>query len=652
MTSHISSALQLPPLQSHTPFSTRHGLLPIPPPNRNGGLRFSAITWASSNGRAPNSAEDGVKEVKRILEEKKRAELAARIASGEFTAQQSSFLGQLRSLVSRLGILGDARDGFLAIPEAKGSISAVGGQAFFLPLYELFLTYGGIFRLKFGPKSFLIVSDPAIAKHILRDNAKAYSKGILAEILDFVMGKGLIPADGEIWRVRRRAIVPALHQKYVAAMIGLFGQATDRLCKKLDAAASDGEDVEMESLFSRLTLDVIGKAVFNYDFDSVTNDKGIVEAVYTVLRESERRSTSIIPVWNIPIWKDISPRQRKVTAALKLINDVLNDLIARCKRMVEEEELQFHDEYMNEQDPSILHFLLASGDDVSSKQLRDDLMTLLIAGHETSAAVLTWTFYLLSKEPSIMAKLQEEVDSVLGDRFPTIEDMKKLKYTTRVINESLRLYPQPPVLIRRSLDNDVLGKYPIKRGEDIFISVWNLHHCPNHWIDVDKFNPERWPLDGPNPNEVNQNFSYLPFGGGPRKCVGDMFASFENVVAVAMLVRRFNFQLALGAPPVGMTTGATIHTTEGLVMTVTRRTRPPIIPTLDNKLLEIQKTQQWTPPTEIKVCHNANRINSEVPPIPSIGRWFTSVAALVIFWLIGLQQRRQDSVVGVSGLGS
>ncbi|XP_059628687.1 protein LUTEIN DEFICIENT 5, chloroplastic isoform X2 [Cornus florida] len=465
------------------------------------------------------------------------------------------------------------------ISVAKGAISAIRSEAFFIPLYELYLTYGGIFRLNFGPKSFLIVSDPSIAKHILKDNSKAYSKGILAEILEFVMGKGLIPADGEIWRVRRRAIVPALHQKFVAAMISLFGQATDRLCKKLDAAASDGEDVEMESLFSRLTLDIIGKALFNYDFDSLKNDTGIVEAVYTVLREAEDRSVQPIPFWDIPIWKDISPKQRKVTAALKLINETLDNLIAICKRMVDEEELQFHEEYMNEQDPSILHFLLASGDDVSSKQLRDDLMTMLIAGHETSAAVLTWTFYLLSKEPSVLSKLQNEVDSILGDRFPTIEDMKKLKYTTRVINESLRLYPQPPVLIRRSLEDDVLGKYPIKRGEDIFISIWNLHRSPSLWDNSDKFIPDRWPLDGPNPNETNQNFSYLPFGGGPRKCIGDMFASFETVVAVAMLVRRFDFQVALGAPPVEMTTGATIHTTKGLTMTFTRRMKPPIIPT-------------------------------------------------------------------------
>ncbi|KAG4937256.1 hypothetical protein JHK82_051471 [Glycine max] len=551
------------------------------------GSCSSVITCSSSNGRDPNSVdEEDVKQVERILEEKRRAALSAKIASGEFTVKQKSGLLSIMEGLAKVGVPNEVLEFLFGwfegggehpkIPEAKGSIKAVRSVAFFIPLYELYLTYGGIFRLTFGPKSFLIVSDPSIAKHILRENSKAYSKGILAEILDFVMGKGLIPADGEIWRVRRRAIVPALHQKYVAAMIGLFGQAADRLCQKLDAAASDGEDVEMESLFSRLTLDIIGKAVFNYDFDSLSNDTGIVEAVYTVLREAEDRSVAPIPVWEIPIWKDVSPRLRKVNAALKLINDTLDDLIAICKRMVDEEELQFHEEYMNEQDPSILHFLLASGDDVSSKQLRDDLMTMLIAGHETSAAVLTWTFYLLSK-----------VDSVLGDQYPTIEDMKKLKYTTRVINESLRLYPQPPVLIRRSLEDDVLGEYPIKRNEDIFISVWNLHRSPKLWDDADKFEPERWALDGPSPNETNQNFKYLPFGGGPRKCVGDLFASYETVVALAMLVRRFNFQIAVGAPPVEMTTGATIHTTQGLKMTVTHRIKPPIVPSLQMSTLEV-----------------------------------------------------------------
>ncbi|KAK7243292.1 hypothetical protein RIF29_38085 [Crotalaria pallida] len=636
MASHIATFLHSPPLpiptqQQHQHFfHSKHTRIIINGPKptttttssrsfpcslttTHRGFRSAVITTRSSysNGREPpDSAEDSVKSVERLLEEKRRAELSARIASGEFTVQQQPGLpSMLKKSLLKVGVpnevleflfgWNDGGGGYPKIPEAKGSIGAIRSEAFFIPLYELYLTYGGIFRLTFGPKSFLIVSDPSIAKHILRDNSKAYSKGILAEILEFVMGKGLIPADGEIWRVRRRVIVPALHQKYVAAMIGLFGQATDRLCKKLDAAASDGEDVEMESLFSRLTLDVIGKAVFNYDFDSLTNDTGIVEAVYTVLREAEDRSVSPIPVWDIPIWKDISPRQRKVASALKLINDTLNDLISICKRMVDEEELQFHEEYMNEKDPSILHFLLASGDDVTSKQLRDDLMTMLIAGHETSAAVLTWTFYLLSKEPSVMFKLQEEVDSVLGDRFPTIEDMKKLKYTTRVINESLRLYPQPPVLIRRSIEDDVLGEYPIKRGEDIFISVWNLHRSPKLWDAADKFEPERWALDGPNPNETNQNFRYLPFGGGPRKCVGDLFASYETVVALAMLVRRFNFQMAIGAPPVEMTTGATIHTTQGLKMTVTHRTKPIIVPSLEMSTLEVDPSISLSDKDEI-----------------------------------------------------
>ncbi|GKD79642.1 protein lutein deficient 5, chloroplastic, partial [Tanacetum coccineum] len=235
--------------------------------------RSCGIKCSSSNGRKPNSSEEkSGNSLEMSQEEKRRAELSARIASGAFTVEKPSSIGSL--LVSNLTKLGvpsafleplskliNYGESYPKIPEAKGAISAIRSEAFFIPLYELFLTYGGIFRLTFGPKSFLIVSDPNIAKHILKDNAKAYSKGILAEILEFVMGTGLIPADGEVWRVRRRVIVPALHLKYVAAMIALFGEATDRLCKKVDAAAYNGEDVEMESLFSRLTLDIIGKAV-------------------------------------------------------------------------------------------------------------------------------------------------------------------------------------------------------------------------------------------------------------------------------------------------------------------------------------------------------------------------------------------------------
>ena len=239
---------------------------------------------------------------------------------------------------------------------------------------------------------------------------------------------------------------------------------------------------------------------------------------------------------------------------------------------VDTNDEQFEEEFLSAKDPSILHFLLASGDQISSKQLRDDLMTLLIAGHETTAAVLTWTFYCLAAHPDIAAGVAAEVDAVLGDRVPDLDDMPRLRLTTRVINEAMRLYPQPPVLIRRAAVDTQLGGYDVEAGADLFISVWNLHRSPAHWDRPDDFDPMRFgPLDGPIPNETNVGYQYLPFGGGKRKCVGDVFALYEAVAALAVLARRFDFAVDADAPPVGMTTGATIHTSEGLVMRVTRR---------------------------------------------------------------------------------
>ena len=164
------------------------------------------------------------------------------------------------------------------MPEATGDIREIVGQPVFVPLFKLFLAYGPVFRLSFGPKSFVVISDPALAKQVLLTNAHKYSKGLLSEILDFVMGKGLIPADGEIWKMRRRAIVPSLHKKYIASMVTMFGQSTQHGMVTLEKAVLEGRPVEMENFFSRLTLDIIGKAVFNYDFDSLTHDDPFIQA--------------------------------------------------------------------------------------------------------------------------------------------------------------------------------------------------------------------------------------------------------------------------------------------------------------------------------------------------------------------------------------
>jgi cytochrome P450 len=321
------------------------------------------------------------------------------------------------------------------------------------------------------------------------------------------------------------------------------------------------------------------------------------------------------PYWDLPFANEVVPRLRKFNSDLKVLDDVLTDLIDRAKnsRQVEDiEELEKRD-YANVKDPSLLRFLVdMRGADIDNKQLRDDLMTMLIAGHETTAAVLTWALFELTKHPEQMAKVRAEIDSVLGDRTPTYDDIKEMQYLRLVVAETLRLYPEPPLLIRRCRTENKLPKgggreATVIRGMDIFLSLYNLHHDERFWPEPNEFKPERWESKYINPevpewagydpakwintnlypNEVASDFAYLPFGGGARKCVGDEFATLEATVTLAMLLRRFEFEFdsaKLAASKidimdhpedlehaVGMRTGATIHTRKGLHMVIRKR---------------------------------------------------------------------------------
>eukprot|EP01025_Chloroclados_australasicus_P021209 TRINITY_DN2223_c0_g2_i5.p1 TRINITY_DN2223_c0_g2~~TRINITY_DN2223_c0_g2_i5.p1 ORF type:complete len:571 (-),score=26.99 TRINITY_DN2223_c0_g2_i5:278-1990(-) len=513
------------------------------------------------------------------------AKLEERIKKGEFTATSYSvkLISFLRKLFILVPCIGKNVDSILAsiesdqqkkasnsMPIARGDPRIVTGQPFIMPLFQLYQIYGPVFLLSFGVRSIVIVSDPGFAKQILFTNASNYSKGLLSEVLDFVMGTGLIPANGEIWQRRRRVIVPALHRKFLQNMISMFVDTTMFAMQRLKNQKSQA--IEMEGFFSRLALDIIGKAVFNYDFDSLTKTDPVIQAVYTVLRETEHRSLCPFPYWKIAPLAWVIQRQRQNKEALKIINDTLDQLVEKSQALVDSEQIEFDEEFLSEYDPSILHFLLASGEDINSKQLRDDLMTLLIAGHETTAAVLTWTFYLLADRQDIVARIRQEAKEVLTnyDKI-SIDELLLLKFTTRVVNEAMRLYPQPPILIRRAIEDDYFGNYLVKAGSDIFISVWNMHRSDTIWENPDKFDPDRWPLDEPLPDEITTNFAYLPFGGGKRKCVGDKFALFEAVIALSLIVQKFDIQLAPNTPEVQLATGATIHTVNGLYMRVVER---------------------------------------------------------------------------------
>ncbi|RZC77099.1 hypothetical protein C5167_001224 [Papaver somniferum] len=469
-------------------------------------------------------------------------------------------------------------DSGIPIASAKlDDVSDLLGGALFLPLFKWMKEYGPIYRLAAGPRNFVIVSDPLIAKHVLRNYGTKYSKGLVIEVSEFLFGSGVAIAEGSLWTARRRAVVPSLHKAYLSIIVDrVFCKCAERLVEKLKTDADNGTPVNMEAKFSQLTLDVIGLAVFNYNFDSLTADSPVIEAVYTALKEAEARSTDLLPYWKIDLLRKVIPRQIKAEKAVTVIRQTVEELIAKCKKIVEAEGEQIDgEEYVNDADPSILRFLLASREEVSSVQLRDDLLSMLVAGHETTGSVLTWTLYLLSKDPPSLMRAQEEVDRVLQGRSPKYADIKELKYVTRCINESLRLYPHPPVLLRRALVPDVLpGNYKVNAGQDVMISVYNVHRSPQVWENAEEFMPERFDLGGPVPNETNTDFRFIPFSGGPRKCLGDQFAMMEAIVALAIFLQRMNFEL-VPDQNISMTTGATIHTTNGLYMTLSQRQVQP-----------------------------------------------------------------------------
>ena len=469
----------------------------------------------------------------------------------------------------------------------------------FVPLYQYYRDYGGVYNLGAGPKWFVVVSDPTVVKFMFKDNADTFSKGILTDIMQPIMGDGLIPANRELWAKRRPVVGSAFHGTWLKHMTDLFGRSAMNLSKKLENHG-ETDEIEIENELYSMALDVIGEAVFNYEFGALNEETPIIKAVYRVLRESEHRSTFPLPYWQIPGAMEAVPRQKQFSEDIEMINAELTKLIREAlenKQEVDLSEFESRD-YNNVSDASLLRFLVdIRGDEASDRQLRDDLMTMLIAGHETTAAVLTWTIFCLCKHPDVMEKAAKTIDEIVQDPngIPTVEEIRKLRDVRMCLMEGMRLYPAPPILIRRAIETVDLPKggmgksIQLKKGTDCFVAVWNLHRSPDHWENPNLFDPSRWDrkftnpkIEGWNgydpelvtglyPNEVATDYAYIPFGGGQRRCAGDVFAMMEATVALSVLLKKFSFELACDESDVEMITGATIHTKKGLPVRAVRR---------------------------------------------------------------------------------
>lgn len=534
-----------------------------------------------------------------------------------------------------VGALRENGPGRLLTSVVTGDLQTIVGGPLFLLLTKYHRELGPVFKLAFGPRSFIVVADPAIARYILRDKSANFDKGILSEILKPILGNGLIPADPDVWRRRRRVIAPGFHRAWLTQTLSLFDECALELVEDLAqrssfegttppitsiAAWSDFKRngppspavVDMEERFCSVSLDIIGRAVFDYDFGSAKRESPLVRAVYRCLAEAERRTTAFLPFWLIPGARWLLPSQRAFADDLALLNAKLDELILDALR----------DDDIDRDHISLLDFLVTMrGEDVSTTQLRDDLMTMLVAGHETTAALLTWTLYELfhptGRSNHHLERVRAEIDAVFGDddsRPFGFDDVMSCSFSRLCLAEALRLYPQPPLLIRRALDSVELPRptedYPavrLARGADVFLSTWSLHKSPALWDSPETFDPTRFehkrdPIPGVSPagwsgynpklvpstalypNEQATDYAYLPFGAGSRRCLGDQFAILEATVILARLLRRFDFTFALDGPlqpkvglgglpvaDVGMRTGATIHTENGLWMFVHKR---------------------------------------------------------------------------------
>ena len=377
---------------------------------------------------------------------------------------------------------------------------------------------------------FAVLNSPQHIEHVLLTNHKNYNKGRLnRQILGPVLGEGLLTAEGETWRRQRRAVAPAFHHRRVARSADIMTGCAQAAIERLRPAALGGHPVDIMPEMMAVTMDIIGRALFSRDLGAALFDLG--RAVSTIIHHFGKPSP--LDLLGLPEWL---PRRRSSEAerAVADLEALIYAIIAEGRARAENAEdlLAMLVDYRDEE-----------GKGFSDRELRDQIMTLFAAGHETTGVALTWVSYMLSQHPEVEAKLHAEVDFVLGGRAPNLADLDKLDYTRMVIEETMRLFPPAFAINRWALAEDQLGPHHIRPNTLITISPYVTHHSPLWWSDPLRFDPERFARGA---EQGRHRFAYFPFGGGPRVCIGNTFALMEARLVLATLAQAFRMRLAPG----------------------------------------------------------------------------------------------------------
>jgi cytochrome P450 len=385
--------------------------------------------------------------------------------------------------------------------------------------------YGDVVALRFVHRHILMVSSPALIEEVLVTQNQNFIKHFALRLNPLLLGRGLLTSDGDFWLRQRRLVQPAFVKSRIAAYAPAMVDATMRML----SSWKPGERRNIHADMMKLTLDVAAQTLFHADASADAEE--IAQAMKILQDLFAVRFQGFLPV---PQWLP-TPGNIRLRRAVRRLDKIIYRFIAERRQSAEDRG-------------DLLSLLLQArdaddGSRMSDKQLRDEAMTLFLAGHETTALVLSWTWYLLARNPDAEAKLLAEVERVVGNRQPAFEDVAKLSYVEAVLLEAMRLYPPGYVIGREALADCVIGGYPVRKGVTVLMCQWVVQRDPRFFEAPEEFRPERWLGEAA---KKIPKFAYFPFGGGPRLCIGNTFALMEMALVLATLAPRFRFALVPG----------------------------------------------------------------------------------------------------------
>jgi cytochrome P450 len=391
--------------------------------------------------------------------------------------------------------------------------------------------HGDVLRFEIGPKRILVVTHPDDVEHIVYDNWQSYGQGSGMEETKALLGDGLLTSSGALWRRQRSLVQPAFRRGRMCAFAGTMAQSVDAMLARWEGSRLTNFDVAAE--MNRLTLDIAASTLFGASLGE--EEASIISgSLPPLMREAVRRQFGL---WAAPAWMP-TPNNRRMLRHIERLNGVVYKIIEERRRRVAAG---------GDAGTDLLGLLMTACDEesgvgMSDTLLRDESMNLLMAGHETTAQFLAWTWYLMSLYPDVRLRVEEEVDAIEGG---VPRGQEGLEYTRRVLDETLRLYPPAWVFRRTAIVDDVVSGYHVPAGSDVLLVPWVIHRHESFWTNPEAFDPDRFL---PERSLGRHRCAYVPFGGGPRLCIGMHFALLEALVVVAMVSRRYRLDRVPGPP--------------------------------------------------------------------------------------------------------